>query len=61
MLNTGYDHEGPVAIRYPRGNGTGVTFNEDEEKIEIGKSNTVLQSVEKEIVVIFRQSSGFCD
>ena len=52
MLNTGYDHEGPVAIRYPRGNGTGVTFNEDEEKIEIGKSNTVLQSVEKEIVIL---------
>ena len=52
MLNTGYDHEGPVAIRYPRGNGTGVTFNEDEDKIEIGKSNTVLQSVEKEIVIL---------
>ena len=52
MLNTGYDHEGPVAIRYPRGNGTGITFNEDEDKIEIGKSNTVLQSVEKEIVIL---------
>ena len=52
MLNTGYDHEGPVAIRYPRGDGTGVTFNEDEDKIEIGKSNTVLQSVEKEIVIL---------
>ena len=52
MLNTGYDHEGPVAIRYPRGNGTGVTFNEDEDKIEIGKSITVLQSVEKEIVIL---------
>ena len=52
MLNTGYDHEGPVAIRYPRGNGIGAKFNEDEGKIEIGKSNTVLQSVEKEVVIL---------
>ena len=52
MLNTGYNHEGPVAIRYPRGNGIGATFNEDEERIEIGKSNTVLQSVEKEFVIL---------
>ncbi len=52
MLNTGYNHEGPVAIRYPRGNGIGATFNEDEERIEIGKSNTVLQSVEKEVVIL---------
>ena len=52
MLNTGYNHEGPVAIRYPRGNGIGATFNEDEERIEIGKSNTVLQSVEKEVVLL---------
>ena len=52
MLNTGYNHEGPVAIRYPRGNGIGATFNEDDERIEIGKSNTVLQSVEKEVVIL---------
>ena len=52
MLNTGYNHEGPVAIRYPRGNGIGATFNEDEERIEIGKSNTVLQPVEKEVVIL---------
>ncbi len=52
MLNTGYNHEGPVAIRYPRGNGIGAIFNEDEERIEIGKSNTVLQSVEKEFVIL---------
>src|SRR5690606_25632592 len=24
MLSTGYTHEGPAAVRYPRGSGTGV-------------------------------------
>lgn len=35
-----YD-EGPIAFRYPRGNGTGVTIPEKLEKLEIGKGRIV--------------------
>lgn len=52
MLNTGYDHPGPVAVRYPRGNGMGVGHHENEETIEIGKSFTVLNSEEKEVIIL---------
>ncbi|MDA5544497.1 1-deoxy-D-xylulose-5-phosphate synthase [Yersinia rochesterensis] len=36
MLHTGYHHQGPAAVRYPRGNGTGVTL-EPLEIMPIGK------------------------
>ena len=52
MLNTGFDHPGPVAVRYPRGNGMGLIFKRDDEKIEIGKSYTVVESNEKEIIIL---------
>ena len=52
MLNTGFDHPGPVAVRYPRGNGMGLLFKRDDEKIEIGKSYTVVESNEKEIIIL---------
>ena len=29
MLNTGYDHPGPVAVRYPRGSGMGTAYPEE--------------------------------
>ena len=35
-----YDH-GPIALRYPRGNGTGVALPETPEKLEIGKGRIV--------------------
>ena len=52
MLNTGYDHPGPVAVRYPRGSGMGTAYPEDNETIEIGKSFTVLNSNEKEVIIL---------
>ena len=52
MFNTGFDHPGPVAVRYPRGNGMGLIFKRDDEKIEIGKSYTVVESNEKEIIIL---------
>ena len=52
MLNTGYDHPGPVAVRYPRGSGMGTVYPEDNETIEIGKSFTVLNSNEKEVIIL---------
>jgi len=52
MLNTGYDYPGPVAVRYPRGSGMGTAYPEDNETIEIGKSFTVLNSNEKEVIIL---------
>jgi 1-deoxy-D-xylulose-5-phosphate synthase len=38
MLYTAYMHKGPAAVRYPRGQGTGVDVNETMEAIPIGKA-----------------------
>ena len=53
MYNSGYKYSGPVAIRYPRGIGTGVSFEKTEDTIEIGKSKTVLTSDNKEVIILF--------
>jgi len=38
MLITAIDHQGPSAIRYPRGNGFGVDISDAPKHIEIGKA-----------------------
>jgi len=38
MLYTALQHDGPVAIRYQRGSGTGVKLQPDYERLEIGKA-----------------------
>ncbi|HIF18718.1 MAG TPA: 1-deoxy-D-xylulose-5-phosphate synthase [Cycloclasticus sp.] len=38
MLNAGLHYEGPVAVRYPRGKGPGVTVKSTTEHIEIGRA-----------------------
>ncbi len=37
MLYTAVGHHGPIALRYPRGNGEGVKIEEGFKKLEIGK------------------------
>ncbi|NGZ86078.1 1-deoxy-D-xylulose-5-phosphate synthase [Duganella aceris] len=37
MLTTGYRHNGPAAIRYPRGAGIGAAIKQELTSIEIGK------------------------
>ncbi|WOH39095.1 1-deoxy-D-xylulose-5-phosphate synthase [Thalassotalea fonticola] len=37
MLSTGHKHNGPAAVRYPRGNAIGVELPEINSTIEIGK------------------------
>ena len=41
MLKTAVNHAGPVAIRYPRGAGTGAEFDLPLETIEVGKAEVV--------------------
>ncbi|THB80911.1 MAG: 1-deoxy-D-xylulose-5-phosphate synthase [Desulfobacteraceae bacterium] len=43
MLITAVDHDGPIALRYPRGKGVGVTIPDDIEPIPMGKSQTLRQ------------------
>jgi 1-deoxy-D-xylulose-5-phosphate synthase len=38
MLKTAIDHNGPIALRYPRGNGYGVPLDQDLKPLEIGKA-----------------------
>ncbi len=37
MLYTGFKHNGPAAVRYPRGSGTGVTVQQKMQEIPLGK------------------------
>ena len=42
MVHTCVQHDaGPIAVRYPRGNGTGVALPETPELLEIGKGRMV--------------------
>ncbi len=38
MLYTGYQHEGPAAVRYPRGKGPGTAVESTMNALEIGKA-----------------------
>ncbi len=43
MLRTAFDHDGPVALRYPRGKALGVKIEEPIVPIEIGKGELISQ------------------
>ncbi len=38
MLKTAIEHDGPIALRYPRGNGYGVPLEQELKTLEIGRS-----------------------
>ena len=52
MLNTGYHYNGPAAVRYPRGTGTGAFYDKNHDDIKIGKSLTVVDSDQKDVVIL---------
>ena len=43
MLYTGHMHQGPSAVRYPRGNGCGMEIEQNMTALEIGKGRIVRQ------------------
>ena len=51
MLNTGLQHKGPTAIRYPRGNSCGSEVTITDETIDIGKSKTICEGTSIAILV----------
>ena len=53
MLELGYEHKGPAAVRYPRGNGPGEDIIKDAEKIEIGKARLIKEENSKIAILSF--------
>ena len=51
MLKTAVEYNGPIAVRYPRGPGTGVEF-EEMKKLEIGKGEIVKQVENPDAILI---------
>ncbi len=41
MLRTAIDHNGPIAVRYPRGKGTGIELSDDILPLTIGKGEVL--------------------
>ena len=41
MLSTGYQHQAPAAVRYPRGSGRGVETNNTLETLIVGKGEII--------------------
>lgn len=43
MLYTGYQYQGPAAVRYPRGSGTGIDAQPQMQLLPLGKARVVRQ------------------
>lgn len=52
MLSCGFQHQGPAAVRYPRGTGPGVAAGTSLEAIEFGRSAIVRQGAGTAIVAV---------
>ncbi len=52
MLKTAVDHPGPIALRYPRGEGWGVAMENEIRPLEIGKGELLRQGKDVAIVAI---------
>ena len=52
MLSTAVKHDGPVAIRYPRGIGLGVQIEEHPRSLEMGKGEVICDGQDLLIIAI---------
>jgi 1-deoxy-D-xylulose-5-phosphate synthase len=52
MLQTAIDHDGPVAVRYPRGNGYGVPLDQSFRALPIGKAEVVREGRDGAILAV---------
>lgn len=52
MLYTALQHDGPVAIRYPRGRGIGVSMDPEYKTIPIGKAEILREGNDLQILAI---------
>jgi 1-deoxy-D-xylulose-5-phosphate synthase len=52
MLKTAIDHRGPISLRYPRGEGWGVTLDFEMKRLEIGKAELLREGRDVVIAAI---------
>ncbi|MBC15710.1 MAG: 1-deoxy-D-xylulose-5-phosphate synthase [Desulfovibrio sp.] len=52
MMATAFDHEGPTAIRYPRGTGVGANVSSNPRKIPLGKGEIVHEGDDAVIITL---------
>ena len=52
MLYTALQHNGPVAIRYPRGKGIGVPMDPEYRTLPIGKAEILQEGNDLQILAI---------
>ncbi|MGH7739997.1 MAG: 1-deoxy-D-xylulose-5-phosphate synthase [bacterium] len=54
MLYTAVEHDGPIALRYPRGNGEGVKIESGFQKVEIGKGQLLEKGKDYALLAVGR-------
>jgi 1-deoxy-D-xylulose-5-phosphate synthase (EC 2.2.1.7) len=52
MLKTAIDFNGPIALRYPRGNGYGVPLDQDLKPLTIGKAELLREGADGVLVAL---------
>jgi len=52
MIKTAVEHQGPSAVRYPRGTGFGVPMDQELKSLEIGKAELLLDGSDVAIIAI---------
>ncbi|MDD2501912.1 MAG: 1-deoxy-D-xylulose-5-phosphate synthase [Geobacter sp.] len=52
MLKTAIMHDGPVALRYPRGNGYGVPLDQDLKSLPVGKAELLREGADGVLVAL---------
>lgn len=52
MLKTALEHDGPIALRYPRGTGTGCPLDQEVKALPIGRAEVVLDGKDVAILAI---------
>lgn len=52
MLKTAIEHNGPIALRYPRGNGYGVPLDQDLKPLPIGKAELLREGADGVLVAL---------
>ncbi|MDH5650032.1 MAG: 1-deoxy-D-xylulose-5-phosphate synthase, partial [Gammaproteobacteria bacterium] len=57
MFNTGFNHPGPSAIRYPRGSGPGVKVSASDQSLPLGKG-VVTRSGQRVAILAFGSMMG---
>jgi len=56
MLFTAVNHDGPVALRYPRGIGTGVKIEENPKPLVIGKAQVIEEDGDDLLIIAIGKS-----